>query len=309
VSSDYSEDLRIGPEILKQQADFYRRLRNTLRYLLGNLAGFAAAERLPAAQAADMAALPELERWVLHRLSELDVVRRRSIDDHAFTSFYTALHNFCAVDLSAFYFDIRKDSLYCDRPDSHHRRAVRTVLDRVYHCLVTWLAPVLCFTAEEAWLALHPGAEESVHLQRIPEIPDSWRDDALATKWGRVRDVRRVVTGALELARANKKIGASLQASPLIYVEQASDAVALTSDEWSDVFITSGHEFVRADDTPADAVRLPDVTGVAAVVRLAEGTKCERCWRVLPDVGAVAAHPTLCGRCVDAVDHLPAAAQ
>jgi isoleucyl-tRNA synthetase len=308
VSSDYSEDLRIGPEILKHQAELYRRLRNTLRYLLGNLAGFAAAEALPVATAEDLAALPELERWVLHRLAELEEARAQAVSQYAFTGFYTALHNFCAVDLSAFYFDIRKDSLYCDRSDSVRRRAVRTVLDRVFRCLVTWLAPVLCFTAEEAWLAHHSGEAESVHLQRFPEIPAAWRNDGLGRKWLRIRDVRRVVTGALELARANKKIGSSLQANPLVYADSAADTAALRPDEWSEVFITSGHEFA-AGGAPADAFTLPDVKGIAAVVRLADGGKCERCWKVLPDVGTHAAHPMLCERCVDAVEHRSEAAR
>ena len=308
VSSDYSEDLRIGPEILKHHAELYRRLRNTLRYLLGNLAGFSAAERVALTTAPELAQLPELERWVLHRLSELDSARQRAVGEYAFTAFYTALHNFCAVDLSAFYFDIRKDSLYCDRPDSAHRRAVRSVLDRVFEALVTWLAPVLCFTADEAWLARHPGDDESVHLQLFPQIPAAWRNEALGRKWTRIREVRSVVTGALELARAEKLIGSSLQASPLIYVDNREDAELLSREEWSEVFITSGHEFQVA---PAQqgAFTLPETAGVAAVVRKADGGKCERCWKVLPEVGTHAAHPTLCGRCTDAVDHLPAAAQ
>src|SRR6185312_6352162 len=163
VASDYTEDQRIGPEILKYQADAYRRLRNTLRYLLGNLAGFAEKERIP------VEAMPELERWVLHRLAELDALVRRSAEAYDFHTMFTALHNFCAVDLSAFYFDVRKDVLYCDPPDAPRRRAARTVLDRVFDCLVRWLAPVLCFTAEEAWLARHGAGEEtSVHLELYP---------------------------------------------------------------------------------------------------------------------------------------------
>jgi isoleucyl-tRNA synthetase len=149
VASDYSEDLRIGPEILKYQGDVYRRLRNTLRYLLGNLAGFSERERL------DVAEMPELERWVLHRLAETDALVRETSQNYDFHTMFTALHNLCAVDLSAFYFDVRKDVLYCDRPDSLRRRAARTVLDRVFDSLARWLAPVLCFTAEEAWLARH----------------------------------------------------------------------------------------------------------------------------------------------------------
>jgi isoleucyl-tRNA synthetase len=311
VSSDYSEDLRIGPEILKHQAELYRRLRNTLRYLLGNLAGFGAAERLPLDSPADVAKLPELERWMLHRLAELDAARRRAVADYAFTGFYTALHNFCAVDLSAFYFDIRKDSLYCDRPDGLRRRAVRTVLDRVYACLVTWLAPVLCFTAEEAWLARHPGESESVHLQRFPEIPAAWHDERLAARWTKIRDLRRVVTGAIELARADKKIGSSLQAAPVVFAE-APYLEAMAGLDAAELWITSGAELCPADALGADRdglFTLADVPGVWTRFAAADGSKCERCWKVLPDVGTHAAHPTLCTRCDDAVEHLPAAAQ
>ncbi len=167
VGSDYSEDLRIGPEILKSQADLYRRLRNTLRYLLGALADFSEEERI------DVAEMPELERWVLHRLTELDGVVRKGIDDYDFHALFTALHNFCAVDLSAFYFDVRKDSLYCDRPNSVTRRSVRTVLDHLFSCLTAWLAPVLCFTTEEAWLSRYgtDGPVPSVHLRTFVDIP------------------------------------------------------------------------------------------------------------------------------------------
>ena len=178
VASDYSEDLRIGPEILKYQADVYRRLRNTLRYLLGALAGFSEHERIAPDE------MPELERYVLHRLAETDAVVRQTAESYDFHSMFTALHNFCAVDLSAFYFDVRKDALYCDAPSSARRRAVRTVLDHVFECLVRWLAPVLCFTAEEAWLARHGDAEDSsVHLQLYPDVPHDWRNDLLGAKW------------------------------------------------------------------------------------------------------------------------------
>ncbi len=298
VSSDYTEDLRIGKEILKQQAEYYRRLRNTLRYVLGNLAGFSEAERVAPAD------MPELERWVLHRLVELDAIHKRAIADYSFTGFYTALHNFCAVDLSAFYFDVRKDALYCDRPDSPRRRACRTVLDTLHRCLTTWLAPVLVFTAEEAWLARladqgKPTEGESVHLQLFAEIPAAWYDDALAAKWAKIRDMRRVVTGALEKARAAKQIGSSLQARPVIH-GGAEAASMLSAEEWAEVFITSDHEFSAAA-APADAFTLADGLDVAVAFAPAPGAKCERCWKVLPEVGKDHRHPTLCVRCADAV--------
>ncbi len=302
VASNYEEDLRFGPEILKHQGDAYRRLRNTLRYLLGNLDGFDGSERLPAAE------MPELERWVLHRLAELDRQVRRNVEDFDFHALYQAVYTFCAVDLSAFYFDVRKDVLYCDRPDSPRRRACRTVLDEVFSCLTAWLAPILCFTAEEAWWARGTGPEASVHLRTFPAVPASWLDEALAAKWARVREVRRVVTGALELERAAKRIGSSLQARPVVHIERPELLAAVSAVDFADVVITSDIAVTDAA-APAQAFRLPEVPGVAVVARSAEGEKCERCWKVLPEVGKVAEAPQTCERCADAVQHLGAAAQ
>ena len=302
VASNYEEDLRFGPEILKHQGDAYRRLRNTLRYLLGNLDGFAESERVAAKD------MPELERWVLHRLAELDAQVRRNVEDFDFHALYQAVYTFCAVDLSAFYFDVRKDVLYCDRPDSLRRRACRTVLDELFSCLTAWLAPIICFTAEEAWWARGTGKEPSVHLRTFPQVPAEWRNEALAAKWAKVREVRRVVTGALEVERAAKRIGSSLQARPVVHIERPELMDAVAAVDFADVTITS--DIVLSDaPAPAEAFRLPEVAGVAVVAALAEGDKCERCWKVLPEVGAVAEAPQTCGRCADAVQHLGAAAQ
>jgi isoleucyl-tRNA synthetase len=296
AASDYSQDLRIGPEILKQHEDTYRRLRNTFRYLLGALDGFAESERIASGE------MPELERFILHRLWELDALVRRSCDEYDFHALFTALHNFCAVELSAFYFDIRKDALYCDRPDAPRRRAARTVMAELYSCLTAWLAPILCFTAEEAWLARNPGEGESVHLRGFPAVPAAWRNDALAAKWRRVRDIRRVVTGALEKARADKKIGSSLEARPILFAPDAPDV------DWAEVCITSDIEVTR-EAPPGGAEVLADLPNIGAMFATAAGGKCVRCWRVLPEVGTVAAHPELCARCADAVEHAPAAAK
>ncbi len=304
VNSDYSEDLRIGPEILKQQADIYRRLRNTLRFIIGNLAEFDQSERIT-----DPAEMPELERWVLNRLYEMDQSLRRACADYDLQPFFIELHNFCAVDLSAFYFDIRKDTLYCDRADSLARRAARTVLDILFDHLTAWLAPVLCFTAEEAWLARHAdrSAGNSVHLRTFPDVPAAWADEGLAAKWAILRNLRRTVTGALEIARANKQIGASLQAHPKVFADDAYK-IAAEGLDLADLCITSGITFADGD-APADAYRLEDVADIAVVVEKAAGEKCERCWKVLEDVGADPEHPTVCRRCADAVRHFaPAAA-
>jgi len=251
--------------------------------------------------------MPELERWILHRLAELDGIVRQAIHDFDFNALFTALHTFCAVDLSAFYFDVRKDSLYCDRPDATVRRAARTVLDELFSCLTAWLAPVMCFTAEEAWLARHGQDAASVHLRLFPEIPAAWRDDALAAKWKKVRALRRVVTGALELERESKRIGASLQAAPTVYA--TDDYVeAMRGLDLAEIAITSGATLV-AGAAPAGAFTLEDVAGVGVVPALADGAKCQRCWRVLPDVGSVAGHEDICGRCADAVGPSQAAAE
>ncbi len=297
VSSDYAEDLRIGPEILKSQVDAYRRLRNTLRFLLGNLAGFDEVERLAFEQ------MPELERWVLHRLSEIDALLRRCCADFDFHTLYVALHAFCAVDLSAFYFDVRKDSLYCDPIHSVRRRAARTVLDEIFSCLTAWLAPILCFTAEEAWIHRFPGPEESVHRRLFPDLPSAWRDEELAAKWEVIRRLRRVITGALEVERRAKRIGSSLQAHPTVYAGVESVA-ALDGQNLAQIAITSAATLVQGAP-PEGAFCLDEVPGVGVVPGLAEGERCARCWQVLPEIGQQPDHRDLCRRCADAVANAP----
>ena len=293
VASDYSEDLRIGPDIVKQQADTYRRLRNTLRFILGNVAGFSDAEKV------DPADMPELERWVLHRLHALNGELRRACDTMEFHGFYAALHHFCATELSAFYLDIRKDALYCDPADGLVRRAARTVLDILFDCLTAWLAPALCFTAEEAWMSRHGEDVDSVHLRTFPEIPDDWRDDALAAKWSKVRALRRVVTGALEQERAEKRIGSSLDAAPVVEAT-AAYLTAMDGVDLAEIAITSTATLKQAED-PQGTFRLPDVDGVAVTPALTGDAKCGRCWKKLPDVGADTDVPETCGRCAAAV--------
>ena len=292
MMSDTAEDLRIGPEILKQQAELYRRLRNTLRWLLGSLAGFSAAERVAETE------MPELERWVLHRLAELDRKLRAGVRSHDWTGVYPAIHAFCTSDLSAFYFDIRKDAIYCDRPDHPRRRAARTVLDHLHRCLTTWLAPVLVFTAEEAWIARF-GDDSSVHLEDFPAIPAGWQDAGLAARWADIRDIRRVITGALERARTDGAIGASLQAAPVLHIPP-DKAGLLAAAEWAELAIVSGLT-VSTDAAPEGAFVLPEVAGVAVAFAAAPGEKCARCWKVLPEVGHDETHPGLCRRCVDVV--------
>jgi isoleucyl-tRNA synthetase len=292
AQTDYTADQRIGDEILKGVADSYRRLRNTMRYMLGALSAFSEADRV---KPADM---PELERWVLHRVAELDKVVRDGYARFDFQGVFQAVFTFATVDLSAFYFDIRKDALYCDG-DTLRRRAARSVLDILFHRLTTWLAPVLVFTMEEVWLERFPGDDSSVHLVDMPETPSDWLDAELSRKWAQVRAARRVVTAALEVQRTDKVIGASLEAAPIVYVEDADQRTALESVSFDDVSITSAIA-ISAETAPEDAFRMPETPGVAVVFAKADGRKCERCWKVLPDVGTHT-HPGVCGRCDAAV--------
>jgi len=288
AQTDYTADQRIGPEILKGVADSYRRLRNTMRYLLGALAHFDEEARVAPED------MPELERWVLHRLAELDSHVRAKYRAFDFQSVFSEVFTFCTVELSAFYFDIRKDALYCDG-DTLRRRAALSVMDLLFHRLTTWLAPILVFTMEEVWLERFPGDDSSVHLVDIPDTPDAWRDEALAAKWAQVRRARRVVTAALEVQRADKVIGASLEAAPVVHVRDDQMLQALKSVDFADLCITSDL-MLTADPLPQEAFRLPEVEGVGVVFERATGEKCQRCWKILADVGRHA-HPGVCARC------------
>ncbi|HEY8248056.1 MAG TPA: isoleucine--tRNA ligase [Hyphomicrobium sp.] len=296
AASDYSDDLRIGPDILKNFVETYRKLRNTLRWMLGALAHLDASERV---KFKDMREF-ELERLMLHRLSELDAEVREAYATYDYRKVVAVLSQFMNTELSAFYFDIRKDALYCEPYSSAKRRAALTVIDEIFKALVAWLAPILSFTAEEAWLAREPGREGSVHLETFPEIDPAWRNDELARKWDLVRNVRRVVTGALELERAAKRIGSSLEAAPEVYVADRDMLRALEGVELEEVSITSGARLI-AKSPPEGAFTLPDVPGVGVVPKRAEGRKCARSWRILTDVGADPAYPDLSPRDAAAV--------
>jgi isoleucyl-tRNA synthetase len=288
-ASDYADDLRIGPEILKGTVETYRKLRNTLRWMLGNLAHFREEDRVTVAH------MPELERLMLHRLAELDPAIREAYAAFDYKRIFATLNAFMTVDLSAFYFDIRKDALYCDPISSVTRKSCLTVLDHLFRCTVTWLAPMLCFTAEEAWMIRFPGDEVSVHLQLFPAVPATWRDEVLAEKWRKVRTVRRVVTGALEIERAQKRIGSSLEADPVVHVSDPDLFTALVDIDLAEVCITSAATLVEGDG-PADAFRLPDVSGVAVVSNLAEGQKCARSWKISLAIGSDPQYPDVTPR-------------
>jgi len=239
--------------------------------------------------------IDDVVREIVGFVLELDGQARHAYAEFDYKRIFAALNAFMTSDLSAFYFDIRKDALYCDPISSVTRKACLTVLDHLFRATVCWLAPMLPFTAEEAWLARYPSPEGSVHLETFPELPAAWRDEALAEKWRKVRLVRRVVTGALEIARAQKRIGSSLEAAPIVYVSDGDLFAALVEIDLAEVSITSAATLVEGDG-PASAFRLDEVRGVAVEVRLAEGTKCARSWKILTTVGADPAYPDVSPR-------------
>ncbi len=267
LSVDFTEDHRIGKEILSGVADQYRKLRNTFRYLLGALDGFSEDERV-----ADVAAMPELERYMLHLLAGLDAQLRQAVIGYDFNSYTRLLADFCNNDLSAFFFDIRKDVLYCDAPTSLKRRSYRTVLDTLFHALIRYAAPVLVFTAEEVWGTRYAEAQ-SVHLLEWPVLPALGQGgDALIEKWAQLRELRRQVTEAIEPLRREKVVGSSLEAD--VTIPSTSEDI-----DFAELFISG-------------PVKMGDILGVNETLY----HKCGRCWRHLPEV---AADGELCGRCAE----------
>ena len=300
AASDYSDDLRIGPEILKNFVETYRKMRNTLRWMLGTLAHHDAAQEVAPAD------MPELERYMLHQLAALEPIVRKAYAEYDYKRVVSALAQFMNTELSAFYFDVRKDALYCDAPSSIRRRAALTCVEHIFQCVTTWIAPILVFTSEEAWLMRYPSEDSSVHLETLKAAPADWRDEALAQKWERIRRVRSVVTGALEIERAAKRIGSSLEAAPIVHVTNSELAAALSGVDLAEVCITSNIKVVDTS-APDGAFTLPEVSGVAVVPARAEGRKCARSWRITTDVGSDPAYPDLSARDAAAMRELDAA--
>ncbi|NEV78598.1 isoleucine--tRNA ligase [Rhodopseudomonas sp. BR0C11] len=291
-ATDYADDQRIGPEILKNVVETYRKLRNSIRWMLGTLHHF---KRDEAVAFADM---PELERLMLHQLAEQSATVRAAYAEFDYKTVVASLAAFMNTELSAFYFDIRKDTLYCDPPSSLARKAALTTIDIICDAILKWLAPVLSFTADEAWGMYRPDAEPSVHLTLFPLDLGEYRDEALEKKWRVIRAIRKVVTGALEVERAAKRIGSSLEASPMIYLPEAFMGDLFDVD-WAEICITSNAmvEILRGNDTPpADAFRLPELADVGVVIERAQGTKCARSWKILSSVGSDAEYPDVSPR-------------
>jgi isoleucyl-tRNA synthetase len=290
---DYAEDQKIGKTILATTTDAYRKLRNTLRYLLGALAGFSEAERV------DPADMPPLERYVLHRLYELDGQVREAYGRYSFQDVARPLTEFCQTDLSALFFDIRRDALYCDQPDSLKRRAARTVMDLAFERLTIWLAPLIPFTMEEAWTTRFPEAGSNC-LRIFPETPAAWSHPAEAARWAKVQSVTSVVMGALEAERREKRLGGPLEAGPVVYIDDADLLAAFEGLDLAEVFRTSQATLV-AGPGPEGAFALAEVPGVRVEPRRAEGRKCARSWRILPEVGQDLRYPDLSLRDAESV--------
>ena len=301
ASADTREDIRLGEESLKSTVEAYRKLRNGLRFLLGNLHGWTREEKVET--------FPSLERLILHKLQVCDETIRAAYERFDPKTVMQTVFHLVSVDLSAFYFDIRKDSLYCDAHDSPRRRACRTTLDILFSCLSAWLAPILCFTTEEAWSAREGarGDGESVHLRSFPQVPPEWRDEALAHTWEHLRRIRRVMTSALEVARQEDLIGSSLEAAATVYITDPALAQAARDADLAEIAITSqAHLLEEAPQGPF--FTLPDVPQVHVKITRAQGRKCQRSWKILKEVGANPTYPDLSPRDADVVAKYDAAA-
>ncbi|MFP4476572.1 MAG: isoleucine--tRNA ligase [Desulfatibacillaceae bacterium] len=298
ASSDYRDDIRISDNILKQLTDAYRRIRNTWRFILGNISDFD-----PEQDAVGHDDLLEIDRYMLHRLQYIRHRAAKAYDAFEFHIIYHDLHNFCAVDLSAFYLDILKDRLYTSPPGSVRRRAAQTVMFRLLDTTVRLMAPILAFTAEEAWdhMPDFAGKADSVHMALMPEIEERWADQELAERWERIRKVRGEVTKAIEEARAKKEVGHPLDASATVYADDTwYENLAPYADRLSNLFIVSQAILARGE-APEGAFVSTNVPGIAVMVKPALGGKCQRCWIHDESVDAIDERPGVCRRCHEAL--------
>ena len=286
VSSDFTDDLRVSQDIMKANVESYRKIRNTFRFLLGNLDNFSKDEIV------DYKDMPELERYILHKLCLIDNEVRESYRNFDLKSVFQILLNFSNLDLSSFYFDIRKDCLYCDSPKSNIRKSTRTVLDLLFDYLVRWFAPILCFTAEEVRKSRFPDLNNSIHEMQFLDVKNEWNNSELFEKWESIRSIRKVVTGAIELERKEKRIGSSLEAKPILFISDDNYVGALKDIDLPEIFITSQAE-MRNEKGPENAFTLDEIDDVAVICDIAEGNKCSRSWKILPEVGTDKEYPDL----------------
>tara|TARA_Y100000590_G_C15708449_1_gene1009475 strand:- start:1169 stop:2671 length:1503 start_codon:yes stop_codon:yes gene_type:complete len=291
VASDYYDDLKLDDAILHAQTDSYRRIRNTFRYLIGNLDGFDESEEI------EIQKFPELEKFILHRLWEVDQIVQNCISSYNFHLMFTTLLNFCSNDLSSFYFDIRKDTIYCDKKESIKRRSSRTLLNILFNCLVRWLAPTLVFTCEEAWKA--KGNHASIHLEDFYKINDSFNNENINQKWQIIKNIRKVITGAIEIQRLNKVIRSSLEASIKLFVS-SSIISKINNVSLSEISITSDVKIIESDNHENNFC-IEEIKNISVNVEKAKGYKCARCWQVLNEIKR---SEEICSRCQDAIDSI-----
>jgi isoleucyl-tRNA synthetase len=291
MNSDYAEDIRIGQDTLKNTGDLYRRIRNTMRFLLGALDGFTKDEMIEFFDAPEK--LPELEQLMLHELFLMDKTIRTHIENFEFGKIAQALHHFCNQTLSAFYFDIRKDALYCDDPASDKRRACRSVMAVIFNGLTAWLAPILCYSCEEAWQYRPDGVfeeVESVHAREFPEVPAGWHNEELAKRWSDIIKVREQVIAQIEPFRANKEMGSSLEAMP--FIRTSNENVLNAGNELADICIVSQIQIEKCDSPGQETIE----------IKKSEGGKCARCWKIMPEV--TDGGQDVCNRCEETVSSL-----
>ena len=289
ASSDYSEDLKIGPEIIKSNADSYRRLRNTLRFILGNLNDFSEDEKV------NFLDLPELDQYILHKLAYLEDEVLKSYQSFEYQRVFSAIFNFCTNELSSFYFDVRKDSLYCDHRTSLTRRATRTVLDILFNHLLKLLAPILCFTTEEAWQS-RLGTSSSIHNQDFPSSNRDWINSDLSSKWDYLKSIRKNVNGAIEIERKNKVVGSSLEADVEINFLNEDEILKIDVKGLEDICIVSKLKIIHSKNLDK-CFESSDLKGIGVKISKVTGSKCNRCWKyfeVLNDDG-------ICQRCAEAI--------
>ncbi|MFA7078450.1 MAG: isoleucine--tRNA ligase, partial [Syntrophomonas sp.] len=298
-SADYRNDISVSKNIIKQSSEAYRKIRNTCRFILGNLYDFE-----PERDTIPYENLTELDKWALMRMDKL--IRRvsKAYDDYEFHVVFHAVHNFCTVDLSNIYFDILKDKLYCNQTNDGERKAAQTVLYKLINALVTILSPILAFTSEEIWGYIkQEGQPISVQLLEWPDSNDLYIDDELEARMDKILALREVVTKALEEARVKKVIGHSLGARVCIYADDEWMPVLSKVVQLEKVLIVSRVELAGAEVRTADATALEGVSGVWVKVEAADGEKCERCWVIDLSVGKDQNHPTLCSRCAEVVEN------
>ena len=300
-ATDYRDDIRISPDILKQLTDAYKKIRNTCKFLLSNLYDFD-----PLTDAVTYAHMQDIDKYALIRLGELIAKARAAFESYEFHTVYHGLYNYCTLDLSAFYLDILKDRLYTSPPRSDERRSAQTAIHTILDAVVRLMAPIFVFTSEEIWRYM-PDADaknatkESVHLTSLPVVNPEWQNPQLAAKWSQVVKVRAEVTQALEKARTAKLIGHPLDASVTISApSELYDELCEYADELRSVFIVSKVTLVQ-EQTLEDAYKSAEIEGLQIHIQAAPGVKCERCWIYDSSVGADSDHPTICKRCTDAL--------